>query len=194
MDFPKGGSGAMMDALARGVTKHPGCSVEVSSEAEEILIEDGRATGVRLKKSGKILRAKEAVVSNADLYHTFRLVKEGANAEFDEERHKFFAGSKPSEGSVPFCKSFMHLHLGVRADLIPDDAPPAVDGRPRLVPRNRRPRKRRGGVGPVQTRPLPRPGGTPRDPRLHGRKRTLRGLGTVRGEARGRSGGEREGS
>ena len=28
MDFPKGGSGAMMDALARGVTKHAGCSVE----------------------------------------------------------------------------------------------------------------------------------------------------------------------
>jgi phytoene dehydrogenase-like protein len=44
---------------------------------------------------------------------------------FDEERNKFLgATAKPADGSVPYCKSFMHLHLGVKADLIPEDAPP----------------------------------------------------------------------
>ena len=38
-----------------------------------MLVEDGRAVGVRVK-GGKEIRAKQAVVSNADLYNTFNLV------------------------------------------------------------------------------------------------------------------------
>mmetsp|Transcript_8008 Transcript_8008/g.9824 ORF Transcript_8008/g.9824 Transcript_8008/m.9824 type:complete len:656 (-) Transcript_8008:47-2014(-) len=130
MDFPRGGSGAMMSALARGVTKREGCSVEVSRAVKEVIVEDGRAVGVRLEKGGRTIRATEAVVSNADLYHTFRLVKDGVHAGFDAER-KLYLGSENddeedwnSERGVGFCKSFMHLHLGVSADLIPEDAPP----------------------------------------------------------------------
>jgi phytoene dehydrogenase-like protein len=125
MDFPKGGSGELMAALARGVTKRKGCSVEVSTAVDEVLIEDGKAVGVRLSKSGKIIKAKEAVISNADLYNTYKFVPEGVHHLFDEERNKFLgATAKPGDGSVPYCKSFMHLHLGVKAELIPEDAPP----------------------------------------------------------------------
>lgn len=125
MDFPKGGSGELMGALARGVTKRPGCSVEVSTAVDEVIIEDGKAVGVKLAKSGRIIRAKEAVVSNADLYNTYNFVPEGVHELFDEERIKFLgATAKPEDGSVPYCKSFMHLHLGVKAELIPEDAPP----------------------------------------------------------------------
>jgi phytoene dehydrogenase-like protein len=125
MDFPKGGSGELISALARGVTKRKGCSVEVSTPVEEVLIENGRAVGVKLAKSGRIVRAKQAVVSNADLFNTYNFVPKGVHQLFDEERDKFLgATAKPEDGSVPYCKSFMHLHLGVKADLIPEDAPP----------------------------------------------------------------------
>ena len=125
MDFPKGGSGALMGALARGVTKREGCSLDISTAVDEVIIEDGRAVGVRLAKSGKIIRAKEAVISNADLTNTFNFVPKGVHEGFDEERKKFLgATNNPKDGSVPYCKSFMHLHLGVKSELIPEDAPP----------------------------------------------------------------------
>jgi phytoene dehydrogenase-like protein len=125
MDFPKGGSGELIGALARGVTKRPGCSVEVSTCVDEVLVENGRAVGVKLAKSGRIIRATEAVVSNADLFNTYNFVPKGVNDLFDEERKKFLGTTaKPEDGSVPYCKSFMHLHLGVKAELIPEDAPP----------------------------------------------------------------------
>eukprot|EP00584_Thalassiosira_punctigera_P011188 CAMPEP_0172529412 /NCGR_PEP_ID=MMETSP1067-20121228/3490_1 /TAXON_ID=265564 ORGANISM="Thalassiosira punctigera, Strain Tpunct2005C2" /NCGR_SAMPLE_ID=MMETSP1067 /ASSEMBLY_ACC=CAM_ASM_000444 /LENGTH=603 /DNA_ID=CAMNT_0013313457 /DNA_START=66 /DNA_END=1877 /DNA_ORIENTATION=- len=127
MDFPKGGSGELMAALARGVTKRKGCSLDVSTGVEEVIVEDGKAVGVRLEKSGRIIRAKEAVISNADLTNTYNFVPIGVHAVFDGEREKFLGvkNDNPEDGSsVPYCKSFMHLHLGVKAELIPEDAPP----------------------------------------------------------------------
>ena len=135
MDFPKGGSGAIADALARGVTKHRGSSVRVSTPVEEVVVEDGRAVGVRLK-SGKTIAARQAVVSNADLYNTFKLVPRGAHAGLDAERDQYLAPAAPiysddaGEGveaggtGLPLCKSFMHLHLGVKASALPDNLPP----------------------------------------------------------------------
>jgi phytoene dehydrogenase-like protein len=125
MDFPRGGSGELMGALARGVTKRDGCTIETSTAVDEVLIEDGRAVGVRLAKTGRIVRAREAVISNADLTNTYNFVKRGKHSAFDEERERFLGTTnKPQDGSVPYCKSFMHLHLGVKAELIPADAPP----------------------------------------------------------------------
>eukprot|EP00580_Thalassiosira_gravida_P002086 CAMPEP_0201607112 /NCGR_PEP_ID=MMETSP0492-20130828/6341_1 /ASSEMBLY_ACC=CAM_ASM_000837 /TAXON_ID=420259 /ORGANISM="Thalassiosira gravida, Strain GMp14c1" /LENGTH=622 /DNA_ID=CAMNT_0048071649 /DNA_START=63 /DNA_END=1931 /DNA_ORIENTATION=- len=128
MDFPKGGSGELMAALARGVTKHAGCSVEVSTGVEEVVLDgSGKAVGVKLEKSGRVIRAKEAVISNADLTNTYNFIPKGKHADFDEERERFLGvrnDNPDDKSSVPYCKSFMHLHLGVKAELIPEDAPP----------------------------------------------------------------------
>ncbi|KAL7469649.1 hypothetical protein ACHAXS_009907 [Conticribra weissflogii] len=125
MDFPKGGSGELIGALARGVIKRKGCDIELSTAVDEVIVENGRAVGVKLAKSGRVIRAKEAVISNADLYNTYKFVPEGVHKGFDEERARFVGiTANPKDGSVPYCKSFMHLHLAVKADLIPDDAPP----------------------------------------------------------------------
>lgn len=34
--------------------------------------------------------------------------------------------SPNKDDSVPYCKSFMHLHLGVKKELIPEDAGPLL--------------------------------------------------------------------
>jgi phytoene dehydrogenase-like protein len=47
--------------------------MELKKHVEEIIVEDGEATGVRLK-DGRIARAKVAVVSNATIWDTVPMV------------------------------------------------------------------------------------------------------------------------
>ncbi|MDB9524407.1 NAD(P)/FAD-dependent oxidoreductase [Oscillatoria sp. CS-180] len=109
LDYPVGGSGALVNALVRGLKKWGG-SLRLGTHVEAILMTNGRATGVRLK-SGEVLSAKRAVVSNASIWDTLRLLpNQSAAHSFQRERQ-----------SIPTCNSFMHLHLGIDgADLPPD--------------------------------------------------------------------------
>lgn len=68
--FAMGGTGALVSALARLFTDIGG-DLLLSSEVEEIVVDDGtrRATGVRLR-GGALLRA-DAVVSNGDVAFTY---------------------------------------------------------------------------------------------------------------------------
>ena len=110
-----GGSGAIADALARGVTKHGG-TITRRAHVEEILVEGGRAVGVRVR-GGRVVRASKGVVSNCDLWGTYKLVPTGASAALDEERTRWERDTKQ-------CGSFMHLHLGIDAAGLPDNLPP----------------------------------------------------------------------
>lgn len=108
LDFPKGGNEALVDALVRGIEKHPGCKVILRAHVEEVLVEGGRASGVRLK-SGKVIQATKAVVSNTDWQVTKKLMKNAPELE------EFFGQWK----DYPLLKSFIHLHLGFRGDGLP---------------------------------------------------------------------------
>ena len=110
MDYPLGGSGAVVDALVRGVEKHGG-RVALARPVEELLVEDGRCVGVRLR-NGTVVRARRAVVSNAPGWNTAKLLPAETRAEL--ARAGGDAGAL-DEGT-PATPSFMHLHLGFRAD------------------------------------------------------------------------------
>ena len=45
----------------------------MNAHVNEILVEDGRAVGIRLK-NGKIIKAKKAVVSNATPFDTVKML------------------------------------------------------------------------------------------------------------------------
>jgi phytoene dehydrogenase-like protein len=51
IDYPMGGSAALVDALVRGITKRGG-RVLLEAPVEEVLMEQGRAAGVRLACTG----------------------------------------------------------------------------------------------------------------------------------------------
>ena len=103
LDYPMGGSGAIVDALVRGVTKRGG-EIVYNAHVEEVLVENNRAVGVRLR-NGKEIRANKAVVSNASIWDTLPLIPDGVLPKsFIEER-----------SHTPECESFMHLHLGIDA-------------------------------------------------------------------------------
>lgn len=106
MDTPKGGARSIVDALVRGVEKHGG-SVFLNAHVDKIIVESGRATGVRLKKGNVEVRAKKAVVSNLSVWDLFGsgIIDTSAFPEsFVEERK-----------STPVGKSFMHMHVGFKA-------------------------------------------------------------------------------
>lgn len=115
MDFPKGGSAGIISSLVRGIEKHESCRVFRSTPASSVVVQSGKAVGVLTPKG--TIRARRAVVSNADLKSTFDLVPRGAHDAFDAERETLV-------DSVPLCKSFVHVHMAVPADAVPDDAPP----------------------------------------------------------------------
>lgn len=109
LDYPIGGSATLVNALVRGLEKFGG-TLRLGAPVQEILVQNGRATGVRLR-SGETLTAETAVVSNASIWDTLPLVPAGAlPSSFVAERK-----------AMPTCPSFLHLHLGIDATDLPDD-------------------------------------------------------------------------
>ncbi|XP_026454822.1 prolycopene isomerase, chloroplastic-like [Papaver somniferum] len=109
LEYPLHGSGAVIDALVRGLEKFGG-RISLGSHVEQIVIENGRAVGVKLR-SGQFIRAKKAVVSNASMWDTLNLLPKEAIPKSYQERIE----------KTEQCESFMHLHLGFDAEGIPDD-------------------------------------------------------------------------
>lgn len=104
LEYPLHGSGAVVEALVRGMQKFGG-RISLRSHVDKIIVENGRAVGVRLR-SGQFVRAKKAVVSNASMWDTLNLLPEESVPKTYKERTT----------STPQCESFMHLHLGFDAE------------------------------------------------------------------------------
>lgn len=67
--YARGGTGAIASALARLFTEAGG-QLEMNSEVEQIIIDNGKACGVRLQ-DGRVYKA-DVVVSNADVAFTYK--------------------------------------------------------------------------------------------------------------------------
>ncbi|XP_059653611.1 prolycopene isomerase, chloroplastic isoform X2 [Cornus florida] len=109
LEYPLHGTGAVVDALVRGIQKFGG-QISLRSHVENIVVENGRAIGVKLR-SGKFVRAKKAVVSNASMWDTLSLLPKEVVPKAYQDRIK----------TTPQCESFMHLHLGFDAEGIRED-------------------------------------------------------------------------
>jgi phytoene dehydrogenase-like protein len=111
LDCPVGGSGALVQALVRGLEQFGG-KLRLNAHVDRVLVEHDRAVGVQLR-NGQILRARRAVVSNASVWDTLKLVPEGALPRQDRsQRH-----------ATPQCDSFLHLHLGIDGTGLRSDLP-----------------------------------------------------------------------
>lgn len=104
IDYPIGGSGAIVDALIRGLKKWGGI-LKLGTHVEKILVESNRVRGVRLR-NGEELSAS-IVISNASIWDTYTQLLDSNNLP---------AAYRQSALKTPAIDSFMHLHLGIRAD------------------------------------------------------------------------------
>ena len=107
MDCPKGGAKSIIDALVRGIEKKGG-SVFTNSAVDEIIVKDGRAVGVQLKKGDRRVMANKAVVSNVSVWDLF-----GGNGLIDTA--VFDQSFVKEKMDTPVGKSFMHMHIGFEA-------------------------------------------------------------------------------
>lgn len=109
LEYPLGGSAGLVNALVKGLQRYQG-ELLLNAHVGQILVEKKRAVGVQLR-NGQTIRAKRAVVCNASVWDTLKLLPEGAvSARFRRQRQ-----------ATPECDSFMHLHLGIDASgLRPD--------------------------------------------------------------------------
>ncbi|XP_041015501.1 prolycopene isomerase, chloroplastic isoform X1 [Juglans microcarpa x Juglans regia] len=109
LEYPLHGSGAIVDALVHGMKKFGG-RLSLGSHVEKIVIENGCATGVKLR-SGQFVRAKKAVVSNASMWDTLKLLPKEVVPKSYLDRINM----------TQQCESFMHLHLGFASEGISKD-------------------------------------------------------------------------
>jgi phytoene dehydrogenase-like protein len=113
LDYPAGGTGSLVKALIRGITKKGG-RVQLKAPVKWIQVKKQGwsqwATGVELENGQKI-EARLGVVSNASLWDTLKLLPMGSIPPELQKR----------QSTIPTCRSFMHLHLGIDATALPSD-------------------------------------------------------------------------
>lgn len=104
VDYPIGGSGAIVKALVRGLERWGG-QLRLNTHVAEILVESGKAVGVRLS-NGETLPAP-IVISNATIWDTYTHLLKPQDVP---------SSYRDRALETPAIASFMHLHLGIRAD------------------------------------------------------------------------------
>jgi phytoene dehydrogenase-like protein len=109
LDYPVGGSGAIVNALVRGLTKYGG-ELRLGAHVEQILLQGDQVKGVRLRTGEEIL-VRRAVVANTSVWDTLKLIPAGALPKRYQEQR----------AQTPECESFMHLHLGIDAQGLRSD-------------------------------------------------------------------------
>lgn len=107
INYPKGGVGQIAQKLVEGLEKAGG-QIHYAARVRDILIEEGKAVGVRLA-TGEKYRAKR-VISNATRWDTFEKLLPPEQMPEREKKWKQRYQKSPS---------FLSLHLGVEAKVLP---------------------------------------------------------------------------
>eukprot|EP00978_Attheya_sp_CCMP212_P037487 scaffold177107_cov53-Attheya_sp.AAC.2 len=104
---PIGGTCELGNTLVRGLEKFGG-KIQLNAHVNEIIVEDGRAVGVRLK-NGKVVTAKKAVVSNATPFDTIKML--GTEQELPPDVTKW----REELGKLPRHGAIVHLFIAIDA-------------------------------------------------------------------------------
>ena len=122
INYPKGGVGVIAEKLVAGLESHGG-AIRYKARVVKVLIENGKAVGVRLA-NGEEIRARR-VVSNATRWDTFETPQESADVQLPRSAALVDAAHTPKAETTwrrryKPSPSFLSLHLGVDADVIPE--------------------------------------------------------------------------
>jgi len=104
---PIGGTSQLGETLQRGLEKFDG-KLQLNAHVDEILVENGRAVGVRLK-NGNVVKARKAVVSNATPFDTVKMMPQ------KEDEPKQLTKWRNDLGTLPRHGAISHLFLGIDA-------------------------------------------------------------------------------
>jgi len=109
-EFPIRGAKTISDALVRAIEKRGG-KIRVNAHVKNIELNEknDQAVGVKMQKDDRIIRAKKGVISNASVWDTYEKLIPKTATNVSEKDYK-------KNTSIECSDSFMHAHLGIRAD------------------------------------------------------------------------------
>jgi phytoene dehydrogenase-like protein len=105
---PIGGTCELGNTLQRGLEKYGG-KLQLNAHVDEILVENGRAVGVRLM-NGNVVKARKAVVSNATPFDTVKLMPKAEGEPKGLTKWREELGKLPRHGAIS------HLFLAIDAE------------------------------------------------------------------------------
>ena len=108
LDYPVGGSPAVVAALVRGLERHGG-QLRTQAPVRQVLVQSGRAVGVELE-DGERISARRGVIANTSPWDLLELLPEAALP----------ARWRQQQAATPACASFLHWHLALRDDALPE--------------------------------------------------------------------------
>lgn len=109
INYPQGGVGQIAQKLVAGLEKAGG-KIQYKARVTKILVEKGKAIGVKLA-TGEEYRARR-IVSNATRWDTFEKLLSPEQMPASEKRWQQRYQKSPS---------FLSLHLGVKAEVLPPE-------------------------------------------------------------------------
>ncbi len=107
INYPKGGVGQIAQKLVDGLEKAGG-EIKYQARVTKIITENNRAVGVQLA-SGEVYRAKR-IISNSTRWDTFEKLL---------PKEEMPASEKKWQQRYEKSPSFLNMHLGVKAQLLP---------------------------------------------------------------------------
>ena len=113
---PKGGTENIARAIHRGGAQF-GMDISLNTHVAEILVEGGRATGVRLK-NGEIIRARKAVVSNATPFDTVKMLPPQESLPADMKGYGELQKWRETLGTLPRHGAILHLFVAIDAEKV----------------------------------------------------------------------------
>ena len=91
--------------------------ISLNTHVAEILVEQGRAVGVKLK-NGKIIRARKAVVSNATPFDTVKMLPAQDQLDPQMKGYTELKEWRETLGTLPRHGAILHLFVAVDAEKV----------------------------------------------------------------------------
>lgn len=136
LDYPIGGSAAVVEALVRGMSNgNEESKILYNSHVTRINFDNnGKASGVSFvtKNKEKSVKAKRAVISNASMWDTVRLLPDDVLSSSSSNGNNIdsstaskvqsqISSTRAKVDVTPMTNSFVHLHIGINATGLPAD-------------------------------------------------------------------------
>ena len=126
LDYPMGGMESLINALVKGMEKYGG-ELRLNSRVERFVLEEDEASGsvrcVGVELSdGKRIYARKGVVSNAPLWNYAKILQDSVDSSDPNSlRSQVVQTIQKQADGMSMTRSFMHLHLGIPKEGLPED-------------------------------------------------------------------------
>jgi phytoene dehydrogenase-like protein len=124
LDYPMGGMDSLIRGLVSGMEKYGG-ELRLKSRVDRMILNEGPNGSAECKgvvlSDGKVINARKGVVCNAPLWNMARILNDSVSNDDAESVVAAVNEMQQRANAMNMSGSFMHLHLGIPKDGLPDE-------------------------------------------------------------------------